>query len=47
MGQQMSITVAAEAAINNFEKPKMPANHQNLKTSSTAEIPPGIIKLVK
>lgn len=38
MGQQVSITVAAEAALNNFEKPKMPANHQKLM-SSGAEIP--------
>ena len=39
MGQQVSIAVAAEAAVNNFEKPKIPANHQHLKNMS-AEIPP-------
>jgi cytochrome c heme-lyase len=39
MGQQMSISVAAEAAVNILDKPKMPANHPDMK-SSGAEIPP-------
>lgn len=38
MGQQMSITVAAEAAVNNLA-PKMPPNHSDMRTSN-AEIPP-------
>lgn len=41
MGQQMSISVAAEAAVSNLEKPKMPANHPDLKSmASNMEIPP-------
>lgn len=34
----MSITVAAESAVNILEKPKMPANHPDVKGST--EIPP-------
>lgn len=37
MGQQMSISVAAESAVNLLEKPKMPANHPSV---ASAEIPP-------
>jgi cytochrome c heme-lyase len=40
MGQQMSISVAAESLVNNAEKPKMPANHNNMKSMSNMEIPP-------
>ncbi|CRK95307.1 CLUMA_CG008665, isoform A, partial [Clunio marinus] len=39
MGQQMSIAVAAESAVNILDKPKMPANHPEIK-STNAEIPP-------
>lgn len=35
----MSISVLAEAAVNNLEKPKMPANHGDMR-SAGAEIPP-------
>src|SRR4051812_30629174 len=39
MGNQISITVAAESAVNLLEKPKVPENHQNLMKSNM-EIPP-------
>lgn len=39
MGQQMSITVAAEAAVSSLEKPKVPPNHSDMRNSN-AEIPP-------
>jgi len=35
----MSISVAAESAVNLLEKPKMPANHPNVKATTNQEIP--------
>jgi cytochrome c heme-lyase len=41
MGQQMSITVAAESAINILDNSKMPANHPKLdQMPKNMEIPP-------
>lgn len=40
MGQQMSISVAAESLVNNSEKPKKPADHPDPKSFSNMEIPP-------
>lgn len=41
MGQQMSISVAAESAVNAFDQPKMPANHPKFDHSKmNQEIPP-------
>lgn len=39
MGNQISISVAAESAVNLLEKPKIPENHLDLKKSNM-EIPP-------